>query len=87
MVENKAIAFQGYKNRIDRDLANNVYWWSTKQPVRIESLRKEMKLYIMGTNIDGDTGIKVDKPKVGIEGLLTEVWLMRNDDKLKKVFP
>jgi hypothetical protein len=85
--ENKGIAFQGYKNRIDRDLANKEHWWSIKRPVRTESLRKGMQLYVMETNIDGDTGIRVDKPKVRIEGLLTEVWLMRDNDKLKKVFP
>jgi hypothetical protein len=85
--ENKGIAFHGYKNSIDRNLANKEYWWSTKRPVRTESLRKGMELYVMETNIDGDTGIRVDKPKVRIEGSLTEVWLMRDNDKLKKVFP
>lgn len=84
------IVFQGYSSRIDRDLAlarqGREFWWGTRRPVKVDNLQKEMWVYVVETDIDRDTGKRVEKPKLRVKGRLREVYKARGKEK-EKIFP
>ncbi|MBO3798319.1 MAG: hypothetical protein QW506_00520 [Thermoproteota archaeon] len=85
--EIEGIVFQGYKSRIDAHLAEGRYVWGTRRPVNVENLSEGMKVYVVETDYDVDTGKRIEKPKLRMVGRLKEVWLTRNGQKIEKLFP
>ena len=84
------IVFQGYRSRLDRDLGGrknkNEFQWGTRRPVKLDNLRVGMWVYVVETNIDGDTGEKIKNPKLRVRGKLREVYKERGK-KRERIFP
>lgn len=84
------IVFQGYSSRLDRDLARyretGEFSWGTRKPIKLSNLHKGMWVYVVETNIDGDTGKQVERPKLRVKGRLKEVYKVRGKKK-EKIFP
>jgi len=81
------IVFQGYKSRIDKNMKLKLNCWDTRHEVKIGNLKVNMKVYVLETTYDLDTGERVQKPRLRMLGRLKEVWREKNGKKIEKLFP
>jgi len=61
--------------------------WATRARMNTSKLEVGMKVYVVETVYDMDTGEKLAKPRVRMAGTLREVWLEKEGKKVKKLFP
>jgi len=82
------LVFQGYRNRIDRDLSGSrdQIWWGTRAPIKIDNLYVGMPVYVVETEYDVDQHKRVENPKVRIQGKLREVYRVRGAQR-QLLFP